>query len=202
MNDGIKMQISAFVDDELPDNESELLLRRLSQDLELRQQVAEYLAIGRGLRGQRSVAGIKKLRDRIAAAVDDKSLQEEFDAIEPVGRRFLRPVAGVAIAATVALVAILGLQQMTVTEIDVAPSDDVVAESVNDDAYTVPEQPNEQLSPYYLRHNASGANNINARLVTLRSREDVIADEGAVVDDSELETSDVDAGDSSEQQTP
>ena len=37
MNDGIKMQISAFVDGELPDNEAELLLRRLSQDLDLRQ---------------------------------------------------------------------------------------------------------------------------------------------------------------------
>ena len=38
---------SPFVDGELPDNESELLLRRLSQDAALRQQVAEYLEIGR-----------------------------------------------------------------------------------------------------------------------------------------------------------
>ena len=38
MNDAIKMQISAFVDGELPDNECELLLRRLSHDAELRQQ--------------------------------------------------------------------------------------------------------------------------------------------------------------------
>ena len=43
MNDGIRMQISAYVDGELPENEAELLLRRMSQDAELRQEVAEYL---------------------------------------------------------------------------------------------------------------------------------------------------------------
>ncbi len=35
MNEGIEMQISAFVDGELPENEAELLLRRMSEDLEL-----------------------------------------------------------------------------------------------------------------------------------------------------------------------
>ena len=55
MNDAIKTQISAFVDGELPDNESEMLLRRLSQDLELRQQAAEYFAIGRAMQGHRAL---------------------------------------------------------------------------------------------------------------------------------------------------
>ena len=47
MTDALKMQISAFVDGELPDNEAEFLLRRLSQDAGMRQQVAQYLEIGR-----------------------------------------------------------------------------------------------------------------------------------------------------------
>ena len=51
MNEAIRMQLSAFVDGELPENEAEMLLRRLSQDVELRQQVAEFMAIGRALRG-------------------------------------------------------------------------------------------------------------------------------------------------------
>ena len=76
MNDGIKMQISAFVDGELPQNEAELLLRRLCQDRELRQQVAEYLAMGRVIRGERSVSGMSTLRGRISASLDDTSLQE------------------------------------------------------------------------------------------------------------------------------
>ena len=52
MNETIRMQISAFVDGELPDNESELLLRRMSQDDDLRRLVAEYIEIGRTMRGE------------------------------------------------------------------------------------------------------------------------------------------------------
>jgi len=44
------MQISAFVDGELQDLEADLLLRRMSQDVELRAEVAEFLAIGRLVR--------------------------------------------------------------------------------------------------------------------------------------------------------
>ena len=138
MNDAIKTQISAFVDGELPENESELLLHRMCQDSELRQQAAEYLALGRAMRGHRGVAGSEHLRDRIAAALDDKALQDEFDAIEPETRRFLRPLAGAAIAATVAVAAIVGLQQVGgVADVDVAPVANTV-DSANP-GYTVPE---------------------------------------------------------------
>ena len=58
MNDAIKTQISAFIDGELPENESELLLRRLSQDASLRQQVSRYLEIGRLMRQDREVSGM------------------------------------------------------------------------------------------------------------------------------------------------
>ena len=138
MNDAIKTQISAFVDGELPDNESELLLRRMCQDSELRHQAAEYMALGRALRGHRSVPGSDQLRDRIAAALDDKSLQAEFDSIEPTTRRFLRPLAGAAIAATVALAAIVGLQQVGgFADTDVAPIADTA--DAPGPSYTVPE---------------------------------------------------------------
>ena len=69
MNDGIKMQISAFVDGELPDNEAELLLRRLSQDPDLRQQAAEFLAICHALRDQPHIPGAEALRKRSAADI-------------------------------------------------------------------------------------------------------------------------------------
>jgi negative regulator of sigma E activity len=78
MNDAIKTQISAFVDGELPDNESEMLLRRLSQDLELRQQAAEYFAIGRAMKGHRDVKGIATLRERIAAQIGDTEFSERM----------------------------------------------------------------------------------------------------------------------------
>jgi len=180
MNDAINMQISAFVDGELPQNEAELLLRRLCQDGELRQQAAEYLAMGRAIRGERGVAGIDNLRGRILAALGDTTPQQEPEFIRAARPRFLRPLAGFAIAATVALVAVLGLQQMAaVPEIDIAPGTPIAA-SVDDGSYTVPDQGNDQLRDYYLRHSASssyfGANSINARLVTLQLREGVIVD--------------------------
>ena len=144
MNDGIKMQISAFVDGELPQNEAELLLRRLCQDAELREQAAEYLAMGRVIRGERYIAGLSTLRERISASLDDTSLHEEFDVVDTARPRFGRPLAGVAIAATVALAALLGLQQMTgVQELDPAVPVDAVADST-DAAYTVPGQEDEE----------------------------------------------------------
>ena len=180
MNDAIKTQISAFVDGELPENESELLLRRMSQDKVLRQQAAEYLALGRAMRGEKTLAGMALLRDRIAAAIDDDSLEQDLPVAERTGPRLLRPLAGVAIAATVALAAILGLQQVAVmSNGDDAATADSVAEAVSP-GYTVPAPAEDKLREYYLRHAASsayvGAGSINARLVTLEMRGDVLVE--------------------------
>ena len=105
MNDAIKAQVSAFVDGELPSSELELLLRRMSQDAELRQLAAEYLAIRRVMRGERQVTGLGDLRNRIAAAIDDQEIEQEIDNSQRRGRAYVKPMAGVAIAATVALAA-------------------------------------------------------------------------------------------------
>ena len=84
MNDSLRMQISAFVDGELPENENELLLRRLSQDAALRQQVAQYLAIGRLIRRDHEIPGMSELRDRIAAALGEEPVRHTIDAATPV----------------------------------------------------------------------------------------------------------------------
>ena len=177
MNDAIKMQISAFVDGELPQNEAELLLRRMCQDRELRQQAAEYLGMGRAMRGERAIAGMEKLRDRVSAALDDTALHEEVAVADAAAPRFFRPVAGVAIAATVALAALIGLQQLTAVPEEDALIDDAATIATND-GYTVPDQENDQLRDYYLSHSDTssyfGANSINARLVDLQLREGVI----------------------------
>jgi hypothetical protein len=170
MNDAIKTQISAFVDGELPQNEAELLLRRLSQDVELRNQAAEYLAMGRAMRGERAIAGISLLRERVSAAIDDKGLQEEFTESEAAAPRFMRPLVGVAIAATVALAALIGLQQMSdVPEADAVQGGEAVA-GATEDSYTVPEPEYDLLRDYYDSHDASsshiGFDSITPRLIT------------------------------------
>ncbi len=175
MNDAIKTQVSAFVDGELPQNEAELLLRRLCQDVELRNQAAEYLAMGRAMRGERAIVGVSMLRERVAAALDDKELQEEFAESEVAAPRFMRPLAGVAIAASVALAALIGLQQMSdVPDVETVQGGEAAA-GVTDDSYTVPEPEYDPLSDYYNSHDASSAHigfdSITPRLITYEIRD-------------------------------
>lgn len=195
MNDAIRMQISAFVDGELPDNEADLLLRRMNQDADLRRQVAEYMEIGRAMRGESGVSGTEKLRDRIAAAIDDKPIENAGTAPMSPSDKNIRPWLGVAVAASVALVALLGLQ--ITPGVDSVPMNDSVADVVEDPTYTVPQPLDEQLKQYYLSHGASsseaGANGLNARLVSLRLSEETLTeeeteDEDAVEKDAAEET--------------
>ena len=174
MNEALKMQISAFVDGELPDNESELLLRRLSQDAALRQQVAEYLEIGRLIRQDQEVAGMDRLRGRISAALGEESALPADAAPDAVGSSLMTPATGIAVAATVAVVALLGLGQLS------APVADSVQNAGAIDlapAYTEPSaeqvllnQPSERLLDYRRRHGDSspdrGSSDILYRMAT------------------------------------
>ncbi len=187
MNDAIKMQLSAFVDGELPDNEADLLVRRLSQDAELRQQVAEFLAIGRAMRGEYSIAGSETLRKRIAAAIDEKPMQDVEDAPQAVPpSRNLRFLGGAAVAATVALVAILGLQQTSV-------EDDGATTVAGEGGTTYTEPQADELVEYHRLHKSTAAPfealELDLRTVDIQLEEEVVvvepADEEA---DDESET--------------
>lgn len=182
MNEAIKMQISAFVDGELPDSEADLLLRRMSQDAELRRAAADYLELGRIMRGESSARGVQHLRRRIAAAIDDKVVEEGQTGTEAKTGRALRPLVGIAVAASVALVAIFGLQLTPRTDTGV-PGTNVVAGEATDNAYSTPKPLDQQILQYVERHGAAsselGANGIRARLTTLRQSEEVLVDEVA-----------------------
>jgi len=184
MNDALKMQISAFVDGELPENESELLLRRLSQDAELREQVAHYMAIGRLLRREREVAGMYSLRHRILAELGQE-VAELASVEEESGSRLVRPAVGFAIAASVALLAIVGLRQNNLptgaeaVDVPVAGITEPVIDS--------------ELLEMHRRHTRSAANlgsrDMLSRFVTFESRQDewVEVSPESPVDDSDDE---------------
>ncbi len=193
MNDAIRMQISAFVDGELPDNEADLLLRRMGQDAELRQKVADYLAIGRIMRGEASVPGVDRIHERVSAVLEDKPFENQQDSTEPPRSRAIRPLAGIAVAASVALLAIFGLQQMSgVVDPEGPATDRNIADTAPETTYTAPDFADDQLREYYLSHGATttenGANGMNSRLVTLRLREEVL--DGPTVDEKEAEERD------------
>jgi negative regulator of sigma E activity len=199
MNEGIRMQVSAFVDGELPENEAELLLRRMSQDVELRQEVAEYLAIGRLMRAEPGFAGTDRLHERIAAAIDDRPADAGDSADVTTASRAVRPLAGIAIAATVALVAIFALQQTPgVDELPAEAPLPAVADVVpNIDAQQ------ERQRQYFLNHAETssqfGANGMNSRVVTLRFSEDVTPE--MEVDESDEANEPIEADETSETTT-
>jgi len=196
MNDAIKIQLSAFVDGELPENESELLVRRLGQDIALRHQVAGYMQLGRLLRGERELARMSQLRGRIAAALGE-DIPAEVPAVEFVPSRFFRPVAGVAIAASVAVAALIGLRTVGGNnEAEFAAGNAEFAAVAIDDSSMYTEQlssefvtdgPSDMLMKYYLHHeerSAGSGANILTRLVTLELREGKLVQIEPRVDDS------------------
>jgi hypothetical protein len=180
MNDAIRMQISAFVDGELPDSEADLLLRRMSQDAELRREAAQYLELGRVMRGESAVRGADRLRMRISAALDDKAFDDRSTETAETPTRVIRPLIGVAVAASVALIALFGLQ-LTPGIDRTAGVDEGVADAAGEPGYTVPRPIDDDLRQYLLSHGESsselGANGMNARLVSLRLSEETLVEE-------------------------
>jgi sigma-E factor negative regulatory protein RseA len=113
MTDIIKEQISALVDDELADAESHLLLKRLGGDRDLRRCLERYYLISDALSNH--------VPDRVdpAFALRLKTVLER----EPASgggavstarlRALVKPLAGFAVAASVAVVAVFSVQSLT-----------------------------------------------------------------------------------------
>jgi len=116
MSEQIREQVSAFLDGELPDTETELLLKRLTRDGELRESFGRYALIGEAVRGP---AGSRILTrgfaSRVNLAIDGEPAQVTANAQPPRGSRWWRPIVGVSVAAGVAAVAIVALQQRAIS---------------------------------------------------------------------------------------
>lgn len=145
----------------------------------MRRQVAEYLAIGRLMRRDPEVPGMDKLRGRIAAALGQELAVEE---VEPpaVGSALITPASGIAVAATVAAIALVGLSQLGGPAVDALPDDAVAIDLAP--AYTEPtaeqvlaNSPTERQIEYVRRHDNSSpglaSNGIISRMVTFELRE-------------------------------
>jgi negative regulator of sigma E activity len=111
MSERIKEQLSAFLDGELPEPESALLLKRLERDDDLRGALSRYSLIGAVLRSDGDVPAARQVAARVSAAI----------AREPSGRMavvsfrtaaLMRPLAGLAVAAGVAALALLLMQRI------------------------------------------------------------------------------------------
>jgi len=122
MTEPLKEQLSAFIDGELPRAEGELFVRQVPRDAELRAAANRYYLMGQAIRAEPSSVR-RGFSDRVAAAVAREtpaagvaaSVSAGVTAIarQLPGPRLVhwwKPVAGVAVAASVALAAILIVQ--------------------------------------------------------------------------------------------
>lgn len=112
MSDKVGEQLSAWMDGELPREEVPLLLKRLEDDRELRLRLQRFQLIRDAMKG-----GLPELVNyRMADQVDEEIRNEPVAAVfqndtpRESLRRWLRPLLGAGIAASVAALAIVGVQ--------------------------------------------------------------------------------------------
>jgi sigma-E factor negative regulatory protein RseA len=113
MSEQIREQVSAFLDGELPNSETELLLKRIARDGELRESFGRYALIGEALRGPGPLMA-RGFAVRVNFAIDGEPLPANGHGSQVRGPRWWRPLAGAAVAAGVAVVAVVALQQRAV----------------------------------------------------------------------------------------
>ncbi|MQM36922.1 hypothetical protein KBTX_00911 [wastewater metagenome] len=116
MSEHVNEQLSALADDELPGEEMPLLLRRLGRDPELVDRLGRYYTTRAAVHGDLGLAADGAFAERVAAALDAEPALDPAEAEAPVHPepaahrrrvlRFARPVAGAAIAASVAVLAV------------------------------------------------------------------------------------------------
>ncbi|MGB6356141.1 MAG: sigma-E factor negative regulatory protein [Steroidobacteraceae bacterium] len=114
MSEQIREQVSAFLDGELPDSETELLLKRLTRDAELRESFGRYALIGEAVRGGTLSLMTRGFAGRVNLAIDGEPIPGAGQVPQNRGARWWRPFAGAAVAAGVAAVAVVALQQRAV----------------------------------------------------------------------------------------
>lgn len=156
MSNNSDEKLSAFMDDEFhPD-----VLESLKQDRETRARWTRYHLIRDILSGHTETLPSVNFVDRISAA-----LRDEPTVLRPARRgpgRILRQVGGLAIAATVAAVAVLTIQQSPLVETTASRPSLAAADNSGQDYHTVSSnatrssinsEVQSKLSSYLVNHN-------------------------------------------------
>lgn len=148
MTDRIKEQLSAFLDGELPDPESALLLKRLERDDELRGALSRYSLIGAVLRSDGDVPAARQVAARVSAAIAKEPFRAAALVRLPARDALVKGFAGLAVAAAVALGAVALVQELgpqdaaapaaVVAQVDVPPVEPVVDDTEPAAVYTTP----------------------------------------------------------------
>ena len=160
MKEKLHEQLSALVDDELADFEQELLVKRVSGDSRLQQRLSRYQLISDALQNHLPERVDPGFQARVRDAIKD-----EPAALSAAGglTTLLRPLAGLAVAASVAVVAVFSLQSVRQADpaaavaIANAPTDDggMLAEAA---PLLVKNPAAQDLNVYLVNHNEYAVN--------------------------------------------
>src|ERR1700749_587085 len=94
MSEQIREQVSAFLDGELPSSETELLLKRLTRDPELRQSFGRYALIGETLRGVGGASLSLSFAARVNRTIDGEPAAPALPAARARPPRLSERVSG------------------------------------------------------------------------------------------------------------
>jgi len=116
MSEQIREQISAYLDGELPDGETELLLKRMTRDAELRECFGRYALAAEMVRDPACRPLSRDFAQRVNLAIDaaegsERPLIDIRSAASVGARHWWRPLAGAAVAAGVAAIAVVALER-------------------------------------------------------------------------------------------
>lgn len=107
-NEAFNAQLSALIDNELRNDEALFLTRRLVNDPDAAMQLGRYVMIGDAIRRQLPEVMDTRLVERVRAALEaEPALEVNHAAPAATMRRFLRPLAGLGVAASVAMVGVV-----------------------------------------------------------------------------------------------
>lgn len=156
MSDLLREQLSALIDGELPAEECELLVKRISSSSELARSWHAYHLIGDALRDQLSAGAAQRLAPRVRVALSEEA------AGHPRGRsglkRWSTVAAGVAVIGLAGLAGALISSHMEPGKV-FAPADGVSSGGsapVHVDWRRAPAPVQAELSRYLLMHDPYG----------------------------------------------
>lgn len=125
MSDKSNQNISELMDGELSSDCSRFLLKRMQSDDELRSSWNNYHMLRSCLQKEHSAPLIQDLGSSVVKQLSRNTGREEL--IEPSNKGFLKAISGMAIAASVALVAVFSFNNMN--QIDTPSTDFVFAKT-------------------------------------------------------------------------
>ena len=106
MKYSLNEQLSALVDDELPGSEHDLLLRRIESDDQLYQRLSRYQLISDALQSHLPERVDPAFSRRVKVLLRSEPALSRYSRLATLAR----PAAGLAVAASVAVMAVMSLQ--------------------------------------------------------------------------------------------